>query len=97
MIRGELERFGEMCLLSLEARDAGSAAAQAGAGAIVDALARWLRAHRPDQAQTHLEPGESWLWCRRDEAVDAAFSVAAEGLLCLAKRHPRDIHMEVNE
>lgn len=96
MIRGELERAGEMCLLSLEERSAGSPATQAGAGAIVDALAQWLRQHRAGQAEMRLEDGESWLWCRRDEAVDAAFSVAAAGLLCLAKRHPRDIHMEVN-
>lgn len=94
MIRGELERAGEMCLLSLEGRAAGEAAA--GASAMAYALAGWLKRHRPEELAVRLEPGEAWIWCRRDPAVEAAFGVAATGLLQLAKRYPGDIRMEVD-
>lgn len=94
MIRAELERAGEMCLLSAEGRAAGMPGT--GAAAIVYALAGWLKRHRPEELAVRLEPGEAWLWCRRDPAVDAAFGVAAEGLLRLAKEYPKDIRMEVD-
>lgn len=97
MIRAEFGQMEEMCLLSLEDHATGSPAVCAGASAIVYALAGWLRNHEPDELTIRLEPGEAWIWCRRDEMVDAAFGVAMAGLLQMAKKYPRYIRVEVNE
>ena len=95
MVEVHFEGREDARLLTLRGHATGSPAVCAAASAMVYALAGWLRHYRAAEARVSLRPGDSWLLCRGDEAVDVAFQIILTGLAQLAFTYPDHLRLSI--
>lgn len=88
--------LGPVCRLRAEGHATGSPQVCAGVSAIVCALEGYLEAEGLEH-ERDVAPGEASLFARWSREVEAAFTLAAIGLLRIAKGYPSFLQVDFQE